>query len=302
MAKNMNTATADFLTLGAGYDQGLDTIAWASRQSVLWENTRDLFVEELSEMGGRLIETYDEDAGLILTVVGLGEDVSEDVRRLADRFSTMLEDAHARIGDARKYGERLVKKATGMVPDDLTDAIRWYQMTKEANTTGEYIELRRKPAKDGSMERTVTVKRSLETVLVEMFENLGMGNVTGYTAMKFASRFIERVYTGKCSGKTGSHAFKPVNKKSVGKDCLNILLDTIFNGAYRPDRNDDGSFVLDEFGNKKFVKCGGGYHLERDFEGEWAVMTAQNQKKAENNGEFALSLGKPMGYKIVRNA
>lgn len=300
MAKNMNTATADFLALGAGYDQGLDTIAWASRQSVLWENTRDLFVEELSEMGGRLVENYDEEAGLILTVVGL--DDNAEVRKVADRFSTMLEDAYSRIGDARKSGERLVKKATGMVPDDLTDAIRWYQMTKEANTTGEYKELRRKPAKDGSMERTVTVKRSLEDVLVEMFENLGMGNVTGYTAMKFASRFIERVYTGKCSSKTGSHAFKPVNKKSVGKDCMNILLDTIFNGAYRPDRNDDGSFVLDEFGNKKFVKCGGGYHLEKDSEGEWAVMTAQNQKKAEDNGTVSLSLGKPMGYKIVRNA
>lgn len=300
MAKNMNTATADFLTLGAGYDQGLDTIAWASRQSVLWEDARDIFEQELLELGGRLVENYDEECGLILTVVGL--DDNAEVRKVADRFSTMLEDAHARIADARKAGERLVKKATGMIPDDLTDAIRWYQMTKEANTTGEYIELRRKPAKDGSMERTVTVKRSLETVLVEMFENLGMGNVTGYTAMKFASRFIERVYTGKCSGKTGSHAFKPVNKKSVGKDCMNILLDTIFNGAYRPDRNDDGSFVLDEFGNKKFVKCGGGYHLERDFEGEWAVMTAQNQKKDEDNGEFALSFGKPMGYKIVRNA
>lgn len=300
MAKNMNTATADFLTLGAGYDQGLDTIAWASRQSVLWEDARDIFELELLELGGRLVENYDDECGLILTVVGLDDNV--EVRKVADRFSTMLEDAHARIADARKAGERLVKKATGMVPDDLTDAIRWYQMTREANTTGEYIELRRKPAKDGSMERTVTVKRSLETVLVEMFENLGMGNVTGYTAMKFASRFIERVYTGKCSGKTGSHAFKPVNKKSVGKDCLNILLDTIFNGAYRPDRNDDGSFVLDEFGNKKFVKCGGGYHLERDFEGEWAVMTAQNQKKDEDNGEFALSFGKPMGYKIVRNA
>lgn len=300
MAKNMNTATADFLTLGAGYDQGLDTIAWASRQSVLWEDAHDIFEQELLELGGRLVENYDEECGLILTVVGL--DDNAEVRKVADRFSTMLEDAHARIADARKAGERLVKKATGMIPDDLTDAIRWYQMTKEANTTGEYIELRRKPAKDGSMERTVTVKRSLETVLVEMFENLGMGNVTGYTAMKFASRFIERVYTGKCSGKTGSHAFKPVNKKSVGKDCMNILLDTIFNGAYRPDRNDDGSFVLDEFGNKKFVKCGGGYHLERDFEGEWAVMTAQNQKKDEDNGEFALSFGKPMGYKIVRNA
>lgn len=300
MAKNMNTATADFLTLGAGYDQGLDTIAWASRQSVLWEDARDIFELELLELGGRLVENYDEECGLILTVVGLDDNV--EVRKVADRFSTMLEDAHARIADARKAGERLVKKATGMIPDDLTDAIRWYQMTREANTTGDYIELRRKPAKDGSMERTVTVKRSLETVLVEMFENLGMGNVTGYTAMKFASRFIERVYTGKCSGKTGSHAFKPVNKKSVGKDCMNILLDTIFNGAYRPDRNDDGSFVLDEFGNKKFVKCGGGYHLERDFEGEWAVMTAQNQKKDEDNGEFALSFGKPMGYKIVRNA
>lgn len=300
MGKNMNTATADFLTLGAGYDQGLDTIAWASRQSVLWEDARDIFELELLELGGRLVENYDEECGLILTVVGLDDNV--EVRKVADRFSTMLEDAHARIADARKAGERLVKKATGMIPDDLTDAIRWYQMTREANTTGEYIELRRKPAKDGSMERTVTVKRSLETVLVEMFENLGMGNVTGYTAMKFASRFIERVYTGKCSGKTGSHAFKPVNKKSVGKDCMNILLDTIFNGAYRPDRNDDGSFILDEFGNKKFVKCGGGYHLERDFEGEWAVMTAQNQKKDEDNGEFALSFGKPMGYKIVRNA
>lgn len=300
MAKNMNVVTADFLTLGAGYDQGLDTIAWASRQSVLWEDARDIFELELLELGGRLVENYDEECGLILTVVGLDDNV--EVRKVADRFSTMLEDAHTRIADARKAGERLVKKATGLVPDDLTDAIRWYQMTKEANTTGEYIELRRKPAKDGSMERTVTVKRSLETVLVEMFENLGMGNVTGYTAMKFASRFIERVYTGKCSGKTGSHAFKPVNKKSVGKDCMNILLDTIFNGAYRPDRNDDGSFVLDEFGNKKFVKCGGGYHLERDFEGEWAVMTAQNQKKDEDNGEFALSFGKPMGYKIVRNA
>lgn len=300
MAKNMNTATADFLTLGAGYDQGLDTIAWASRQSVLWEDAHDIFEQELLELGGRLVENYDEECGLILTVVGL--DDNAEVRKVADRFSTMLEDAHARIADARKAGERLVKKATGMIPDDLTDAIRWYQMTKEANTTGEYIELRRKPAKDGSMERTVTVKRSLETVLVEMFENLGMGNVTGYTAMKFAARFIERVYTGKCSGKTGSHAFKPVNKKSVGKDCMNILLDTIFNGAYRPDRNDDGSFILDEFGNKKFVKCGGGYHLERDFEGEWAVMTAQNQKKDEDNGEFALSFGKPMGYKIVRNA
>lgn len=300
MAKNMNVVTADFLTLGAGYDQGLDTIAWASRQSVLWEDARDIFELELLELGGRLVENYDEECGLILTVVGLDDNV--EVRKVADRFSTMLEDAHARIADARKAGERLVKKATGLVPDDLTDAIRWYQMTREANTTGEYIELRRKPAKDGSMERTVTVKRSLETVLVEMFENLGMGNVTGYTAMKFASRFIERVYTGKCSGKTGSHAFKPVNKKSVGKDCMNILLDTIFNGAYRPDRNDDGSFVLDEFGNKKFVKCGGGYHLERDFEGEWAVMTAQNQKKDEENGEFALSFGKPMGYKIVRNA
>lgn len=300
MAKNMNVVTADFLTLGAGYDQGLDTIAWASRQSVLWEDARDIFELELLELGGRLVENYDDECGLILTVVGLDDNV--EVRKVADRFSTMLEDAHARIADARKAGERLVKKATGLVPDDLTDAIRWYQMTREANTTGEYIELRRKPAKDGSMERTVTVKRSLETVLVEMFENLGMGNVTGYTAMKFASRFIERVYTGKCSGKTGSHAFKPVNKKSVGKDCMNILLDTIFNGAYRPDRNDDGSFVLDEFGNKKFVKCGGGYHLERDFEGEWAVMTAQNQKKDEDNGEFALSFGKPMGYKIVRNA
>lgn len=300
MAKNMNVVTADFLTLGAGYDQGLDTIAWASRQSVLWEDARDIFELELLELGGRLVENYDEECGLILTVVGLDDNV--EVRKVADRFSTMLEDAHARIADARKAGERLVKKATGMIPDDLTDAIRWYQMTREANTTGDYIELRRKPAKDGSMERTVTVKRSLETVLVEMFENLGMGNVTGYTAMKFASRFIERVYTGKCSGKTGSHAFKPVNKKSVGKDCMNILLDTIFNGAYRPDRNDDGSFVLDEFGNKKFVKCGGGYHLERDFEGEWAVMTAQNQKKDEDNGEFALSFGKPMGYKIVRNA
>lgn len=300
MAKNMNTATTNFLSLGAGYDQGLDTIAWASRQSVLWEDAHDIFEQELLELGGRLVENYDEECGLILTVVGL--DDNAEVRKVADRFSTMLEDAHAHIADARKAGERLVKKATGMIPDDLTDAIRWYQMTKEANTTGEYIELRRKPAKDGSMERTVTVKRSLETVLVEMFENLGMGNVTGYTAMKFASRFIERVYTGKCSGKTGSHAFKPVNKKSVGKDCMNILLDTIFNGAYRPDRNDDGSFVLDEFGNKKFVKCGGGYHLERDFEGEWAVMTAQNQKKDEDNGEFALSFGKPMGYKIVRNA
>lgn len=300
MAKNMNVVTADFLTLGAGYDQGLDTIAWASRQSVLWEDARDIFELELLELGGRLVENYDEECGLILTVVGL--DDNAEVRKVADRFSTMLEDAHARIADARKAGERLVKKATGMVPDDLTDAIRWYQMTREANTTGEYIELRRKPAKDGSMERTVTVKRSLETVLVEMFENLGMGNVTGYTAMKFASRFIERVYTGKCSGKTGSHAFKPVNKKSVGKDCMNILLDTIFNGAYRPDRNDDGSFVLDEFGNKKFVKCGGGYHLERDFEGEWAVMTAQNQKKDEDNGVVSLSFGKPMGYKIVRNA
>lgn len=300
MAKNMNVVTADFLTLGAGYDQGLDTIAWASRQSVLWEDARDIFELELLELGGRLVENYDEECGLILTVVGLDDNV--EVRKVADRFSTMLEDAHGRIADARKAGERLVKKATGLVPDDLTDAIRWYQMTREANTTGDYIELRRKPAKDGSMERTVTVKRSLETVLVEMFENLGMGNVTGYTAMKFASRFIERVYTGKCSGKTGSHAFKPVNKKTVGKDCMNILLDTIFNGAYRPDRNDDGSFVLDEFGNKKFVKCGGGYHLERDFEGEWAVMTAQNQKKDEDNGEFALSFGKPMGYKIVRNA
>lgn len=300
MAKNMNVVTADFLTLGAGFDQGLDTIAWASRQSVLWEDARDIFELELLELGGRLVENYDDECGLILTVVGL--DDNAEVRKVADRFSTMLEDAHARIADARKAGERLVKKATGLVPDDLTDAIRWYQMTKEANTTGEYKELRRKPAKDGSMERTVTVKRSLETVLVEMFENLGMGNVTGYTAMKFASRFIERVYTGKCSSKTGSHAFKPVNKKSVGKDCMNILLDTIFNGAYRPDRNDDGSFVLDEFGNKKFVKCGGGYHLERDFEGEWAVMTAQNQKKAEDNGVVSLSFGKPMGYKIVRNA
>lgn len=300
MAKNMNVVTADFLTLGAGYDQGLDTIAWASRQSVLWEDARDIFELELLELGGRLVENYDDECGLILTVVGLDENA--EIRKVADRFSTMLEDAHARIADARKAGERLVKKATGMIPDDLTDAIRWYQMTRETNTTGEYIELRRKPAKDGSMERTVTVKRSLETVLVEMFENLGMGNVTGYTAMKFATRFIERVYTGKCSGKTGSHAFKPVNKKSVGKDCMNILLDTIFNGAYRPDRNDDGSFVLDEFGNKKFVKCGGGYHLERDFEGEWAVMTAQNQKKDEDNGVVSLSFGKPMGYKIVRNA
>jgi len=300
MAKNMNVVTADFLTLGAGFDQGLDTIAWASRQSVLWEDARDIFELELLELGGRLVENYDDECGLILTVVGLDDNV--EVRKVADRFGTMLEDAHARIADARKSGERLVKKATGLVPDDLTDAIRWYQMTREANTTGEYKELRRKPAKDGSMERTVTVKRSLETVLVEMFENLGMGNVTGYTAMKFASRFIERVYTGKCSSKTGSHAFKPVNKKSVGKDCMNILLDTIFNGAYRPDRNDDGSFVLDEFGNKKFVKCGGGYHLEKDFEGEWAVMTAQNQKKDEDNGVVSLSFGKPMGYKIVRNA
>lgn len=301
MANTMNVATIDVRTACASYELGSVKIQIGKNLKSDFFECEALLQEAVIAEGGFCKTDWDEETKEpAISIHGL--DKNSDEYKAAARYAYLTELLWSRAKGFISEGETAQNVLLDCIPAQIVNAKAMYQYTGNVSATGNFNVTCKPSKKHPDGLKTMTADFSLLEVFGKMFEKLGAKNVNDHTVAKVTRQLIT-VTTGafRVSSQVGSHAVKLQGIPAAKKDVANALTGYLYNGFNDYVRNEDGTIVEDEHGERTKMHYAGKWELSAKFEERpFCTVTEIDGKACEYHVTTKIFETIPGEFKIVR--